>query len=310
MGPLDDVRALLRDLPGPDEAARERTAERIRRPDEPPGALGRLGELAMWLAEWTGRSPPLPTRPVIALYAGAHAVRPQDGLERRRLEALAAGAAPVNAMAQRLGAGLDVFDLAVDRPVPDIVGQPAMTERACAATIAFGMEALAKSPDLLLVGEAGGGGDLSAAAIAHALFGGEAGDWTAEGDSMVAAAAARAKAAGGNDPLDILRQLGGREIAAMTGAIVAARVQRTPVVLDGYQAAAAAAVLNALEPTALDHCLAAHASAGPGHRRLLERIGLPPLLNLELTIGEGVGATAALSLIQLACAAAAAGPAG
>lgn len=296
MSPFDDVRALLADLPPIDAAARDRAAAS-------PGVqgLGRLAEAAGWLAGWSGRTPPVVARPIIALYVGSHAAAPGAGRERARLEAFAAGAAPVNAMAQRLGAGLDAYDLAVDRPVPDIRERPAMTERACAATLAFGMEALAKSPDLLLVGEAGGGGALSAGALAHALHGGAPGDW---GDADgVARAVTRARAAGAESGLDQLAQLGGREFAAIAGAIVAARVQRVPVVLDGYAAAASAAALQAEASDALDHCLAAHAQ-GPAHGRLLAALGLKPLLDLRVTAGEGVGAAAALSLVQLACSAA------
>jgi nicotinate-nucleotide--dimethylbenzimidazole phosphoribosyltransferase len=300
MSPFDDIRALLAELPEPDEVARQRAAGS-------PGlaGLGRLAETVGWLAAWSGRTPPLPARPVIALYVGAHAAAPGDGHERERLEAFAAGRASVNAMAQRLGAGLDAYDLAVDRPVPDIRTQPAMSERACAATLAFGMEALAKTPDLLLIGEAGGGGILSSAALAYALHGGELGG-SGEQSEGVRQAATRARSEGAGAGLELLAQLGGRETAAMAGAIVAARVQRTPVVLDGFAAAAAAAALHAEAPDALDHCLAAHAQH-PAHATLLERLGLAPLLDIGISAGEGVGAAAALSLIQLACAAAASG---
>jgi nicotinate-nucleotide--dimethylbenzimidazole phosphoribosyltransferase len=296
MSPFDDFRAFLADLPGPDEGARTRMGERTPRPDAPDAALGRLAEVAVWLAGWSGRTPPQVTRPVLALYAGGHAAEEEGaGRARRRLEVLAAGGSPVNAMAQRLGAGLDAFDLAVDRPVRDMAVEAAMSVRECAATLAFGMEALAKSPDLLLVGEAGGGGDASAQALAAAFFGGEPGG--PAGDAV-----ARVREEGVTDPFELLRQLGGRETAAMTGAILAARVQRTPVILDGPEAAAAAAVLHVARPGALDHCLAAHA-ATPAHAALLAELGLVPLLTLDIRLGEGVGAVSALSLVQLACAA-------
>jgi nicotinate-nucleotide--dimethylbenzimidazole phosphoribosyltransferase len=301
--PFDDLRALLADLPGPDEAAAARTRERT-----PPG-LGGLGELAVWLSAWSGRSPPRVSRPVFAVYAGANGVAsalgaaPDPAATRARLEAMAAGGAAVNALARQLGAGLDAFDLALDRPVGDITRGPAMTEKACAGTVAFGMEALAKTPDLLLVDAIGAGTAIAAGAVAHALHRGEAVDWaTAEAASVVAAAVARASGEGGSDPLDTLRQLGGREIAAAAGAILAARIQRVPVILDGYGAAAAAAVLQALRPDAVAHCLAAQGSPEPGHRRILDALGLAPLLDLHVAAGEGAGAAPALALAQLACA--------
>ncbi len=117
---------------------------------------------------------------------------------------------------------------------------------------------------------------------------------------VVAAGVARHKAAG--DSLEILRCLGGLELAAIAGAIIAARFARTPVLLDGFACTAAAAVLHALDPHALDHCLVAHVSAEPGHRRLLDKIGKRPLLDLGMRLGEGSGAALAVNLLKAALA--------
>ena len=103
-----------------------------------------------------------------------------------------------------------------------------------------------------------------------------------------------------DDPLEVLRRLGGRELAAMAGAILAARTQRVPVLLDGYVATAAAAVLHAMRPDALDHCLAAHCSAEPAHRALLKRLGKEPLLDLGMRLGEASGAALAAGLVKAA----------
>ena len=145
--------------------------------------------------------------------------------------------------------------------------------------MAYGMEAT-EGCDILCVGEMGIGNTTIAAAICHGLFGGEAQDWVgpgtgvdAEGLKRKADAVRRAVAlhkAHLGDPLEVLRRLGGREIAPMKGALLAARMQRIPVILDGYVATAAAAVLYALRPDALDHCVAGHLSAEPEHRRLLD----------------------------------------
>ena len=280
--------------------------------------MGRLEEITDWLAAWRGVTPPKVARPVVALYAGAHGVaargvsafRPSAG--RQALELIAAGGAPISQMAAFHGAGLEVFDLAIDRPVADSVDKAAMSARECAATMAFGMEALAKQPDLLILGEVGAGNTTAAAAIAHGLYGGDAEDWTGRGGGIdddtlalkvqtVRAAVVRAKSDGADSPLEILRQVGGREIAAIVGAILAARIQKVPVLLDGYGVGAAAAVLHAMDPTALDHCMAGHVSAEPGHRLLLQRIGKVPLLDLGLYLGAATGAAAALGLVRLAC---------
>lgn len=288
--PFDDIRQLLDTLPGPAAA-------------HPRRDLGRLDEIAAWLTAWSGRNPPVVNRPIIAVYAGAHGVAdhlPPAPPTRGRLEAMAAGLAPVAQAAQALGAGLDAFDLALDRPVGDITIRAAMTEKECAATMAFGMEALAKQPDLLILGEVGHGGALAAAAACHALFGGRAAEWSEHAD-LVATAVARAKIEAG-DPLDLLRQLGGREMAAQAGAILAARMQKTPVLLDSFGAGAAAAVLVALRPDAADHCMAGQVTTEPGHAAVLARLGLRPLVDLGLADGSGTGSAGAVGIIRAACA--------
>jgi nicotinate-nucleotide--dimethylbenzimidazole phosphoribosyltransferase len=296
--PFDDIKALIDQLqPAPESGYAA----------DP--ALGRLGEIAAFLSRWrAGGGKPRVLRPIVALYAGTHGVAdkargPGSSVQvRERLEAVAAGGAAINAIAQAGGAGLEAFDLAIDRPVRDITQDAAMSERECAATMAFGMEALAKQPDLLLLGDITAGGEASAAAIALALHGGEASDWAdAAYAPLVREAVQRAEAEGSLAPLDILRQFGGREIAALAGAIVAARTQNVPVLLDGYGAVAAAAVLQAIAPRAVEHVMAAHAGAGPGQRRLLAAMGLEPLLDLNISAGEGTGAGAALALVKLAC---------
>jgi nicotinate-nucleotide--dimethylbenzimidazole phosphoribosyltransferase len=177
--------------------------------------------------------------------------------------------------------------------------------------MAYGMEAI-EACDLLCIGEMGIGNTTIAAAIAHGLYGGAAEDWVGPGTGVDAAGLARKADAVRRavalhrdhlgDPLEVLRRLGGRELAAMAGAILAARLNRVPVLLDGYVATAAAAVLHAMDPAALDHCLAGHRSAEPAHRRLLERIGKEPVLDLGMRLGEGSGAALAAAMVKAAIA--------
>lgn len=262
---------------------------------------GRLADIAAWLTAWTGKTPPAVNRPVVALYAGARQGVGPRGWARERLEAIAGGGATVSRLAGVQGAGLEAFDLAIDRPSPDLVTQASMSEKEAAATMAFGMEALAKQPDLLIPGVIVAESARTAAAVCLALFGGEASDWS-DDPEPVAAAVARARKEGmGDDPLEVLRQLGGRETAAVAGAILAARVQKVPVLLDGYAACAAAAIVQALEPTAIDHCVAAHVSPAKGHAKVLDKLGKQPLLALGVTDEEGVGGVSALALVKLAC---------
>jgi nicotinate-nucleotide--dimethylbenzimidazole phosphoribosyltransferase len=284
--PFDDILALLADLPGPDTAAEEAARNTVG-----PG-LGRLADIAGWAAAWSGRPVPQVNRPILALYAGSHAsVAAHGGAERERLEAVAAGGADVSRLAAGQGAGLEAFDLAVDRPVPDIRDSAAMGERECAATIAFGMEVMAKQPDLLIIGSIGAGAALSGAALAVAL------DRADPDQSDPKAVQAATRVRGEVSPLELLRQLGGRETAAALGAIVAARVQRTPVLLDGPAALGAAAVLDALVPGSVSHCRAADADPFG----LSACLDAPALMDVKIGYGEGSAGILALGLVRSAC---------
>lgn len=316
--PFDDVRALLAKLPGPDAGAVARVRARDAELLKPPGALGRLEELAEWLAGWQGKSPPTVDRPLVAIFAGSHGVLAQGvsaypaDVTRQMLDVFAGGGAAINQICSTFGAGLKVFDLASAKPTPDITQAPAMSETECAGTIAYGMEAVAGGVDLLVVGEMGIGNTTVAAALSHALFGGRPQDWVGRGasadDDTVArkvAAVAAARALHGShldDPLEALRRVGGRELAAIAGAILSARMERVPVVIDGFVATAAAAVLHAIDASALDHCVAGHRSAEKAHGRLLERLELKPLLDLGMRLGEGSGGALAVAVAKAAVA--------
>jgi nicotinate-nucleotide--dimethylbenzimidazole phosphoribosyltransferase len=187
-----------------------------------------------------------------------------------------------------------------------------MTEEECAMAIAYGMTAVETGVDLLAVGEMGIGNTTSAAALCCAIFGGEAEEWVGPGTGVegeglrrkleaVAEGVVRHRAES-TEPFDLLRRLGGRELAAIVGAIMAARQARVPVILDGYATTAAAAVLFAADPHALDHCIVGHRSAEPGHRRLLGKIGKPALLDLGMRLGEASGSTLAIALVKAAIA--------
>ena len=313
--PFDDIRNLVKDIPGPDDDAVAACRAREGQLTKPPGALGRLENLTEWLCAWQGRHPPKAERVVVAVFAGNHGVvaqgvaaYPQEVTMQMVANFQSDGAA-VNQICKSFDLGLKVFELALERPTRDITQDAALDEAECAATMAYGMEAT-EGCDILCVGEMGIGNTTIAAAICHGLFGGEAQDWVgpgtgvdSEGLKRKADAVSRAVAlhkAHLGDPLEVLRRLGGRELAAMAGAVLAARLQRIPVILDGYVATAAAAVLYALRPDALDHCVAGHLSAEPAHRRLLERLGLKPILALDMRLGEGSGAALAAGIVKAA----------
>lgn len=299
--PFDDYRTLLRTLPGQNEDARARAAERNARLSAQGPSLGRIGEIAEWLAAWTGRDPGV-LRPLVAIYAGTHAIA-LDGIARTQamIEHAAAGGAAVNQICAAQDLGLKIFDLALHLPVGDIRLEPALDERGCAATMAFGMEAVAGGIDLLCLAAVGEGGNVSAAAIMAAMLGGSGADWTSSPDEAAMVDAALAMhGANLKDPLEALRRLGGREIAALAGAILAARVEKVPAIIDGYAGLAAAAVLRAAEASAIDHCLLGHVSSEPGMARAAGAMGLKPVLDLSLGDGEGIGAALAAGVVRSA----------
>lgn len=317
--PFDDIRDLVARMPGPDTEAGAAAAARQQELTKPAGSLGRLEEIAVWLATWQGRHPARVEKPVVAVFAGNHGVAAR-GVSAYPIEVTAqmvanfrAGGAAINQLCRAAGAALRVFELALEIPTGDITVEDALDEKACAATIAYGMEAIAGEADLLGIGEMGIGNTAVAAAVAHGLFGGRAEDWVGRGTGVdddglrrkaeaVAAAVARMTAAHGDspDPLTVLRAVGGREIAAMAGAVLAARHARVPVLVDGYVASAAVAVLHAMDPGALDHCLFAHRSAEQAHERLLHAMGKTPLFDLGMRLGEGSATALAISLVRAA----------
>ncbi len=302
--PFDDYRDLLRRLPEPDVPARREAEARLRLLEGQGVPLGKMGQLAVWLAGWQGRSKPQILRPMVTLFAGTHGIS-RHGISTREMnetqamvEFCAAGGAAINQICAANDFGLKVFDLALHLPVDDISEGPAFDERGCAVTMAFGMEAIAGGADLICVGSLGVGGETAAAAILMALHGKAALDWIEpQGeadmterrirliDQAVALHGSHAK-----DPLEALRRLGGREIAAIAGAILAARMERIPVILDGVVSLAAAAVLHGVRRDALDHCLLGHVTPNRGQRNAAAVLGLKPLVDLEIGEGEGIGA--------------------
>jgi nicotinate-nucleotide--dimethylbenzimidazole phosphoribosyltransferase len=314
--PFDDFRLLIETLPGANTEAVESVRKRDRFLTKPPGALGRLEEIIEWLAAWTGKHRPQVTRPLVAVFAGNHGVTKQGvspyppEVTAQMVANFAAGGAAINQICIAHDLGLKVFDLALEHPTADFTEEPALDERACAATMAFGMESIAGGTDLLCIGEMGIGNTTSAAAIFAALHGGPAADWAGAGTGASPEGIAHKAAvierglelhrAHLGDPLEVLRRFGGREIAAMAGAILAARMERIPVVVDGFVATSAAAVLHACRPEAIAHCMFGHVSAEKAHRAALEKLGARPLLDLGMRLGEGTGAALAAGVIKAA----------
>lgn len=311
---LDTFRTILAGAPGPDEAARAGATARNGQLTKPPGALGRLEDLAIWYAGWRGAARPRMDAPQVIVFAGNHGVTAR-GISAFPAEVTVqmvanfeAGGAAINQLAGVFGAGVDVVALELDRPTADFTTGPAMTEAEVVAALAAGWLAVDPAADLLVVGEMGIGNTTSAAALALALYGGAAEDWAGRGTGVndagltlkarVVAEGLAANPGASADPLQALRCLGGRELAAMAGAIARARVLRLPVILDGFICTAAAAALERAVPGALDHAVAGHVSAEAAHGRLLDRLGKAPLLALGMRLGEGSGAALAIGVLK------------
>ena len=310
-----DIRRLAADLPAADAAALAACAGRESQLTKPTGALGRLEAVSSWLCAWQGTHPPRATRPRCVVFAGNHGVAARGvsafpaAVTMQMVANFEAGGAAINQLCRTFGTELAVVPLDLDCPTADFTVAPAMSEAECVAAFAVGMFAVGEA-DLLCIGEMGIANTTAAAAVAAGLFGGTGADWTGAGTGVTGEAMRRKVAAVDAglalhlpaEPLEVLRCLGGRELAAMAGAAFGARFAGVPVLLDGFVCTAAAAVLEALQPGALDHCLAAHASAEAGHRRLLERLGKVPLLDLGMRLGEASGAALAVGLIKAAVA--------
>ncbi|OHV90844.1 nicotinate-nucleotide--dimethylbenzimidazole phosphoribosyltransferase [Mesorhizobium sp. ORS 3428] len=313
---LEDLRAACLDLPAGSDTAASAVARRQDTLTKPQGSLGRLETIAAWLGRWQGREMPKLDAVKVFVFAGNHGVTAQgvsaypSEVTVQMVANFAGGGAAINQLARIAGARLDVIPLDLDHPTGDFTQVPAMDEQAFLAAVSAGYDAVTKDLDLVCFGEMGIGNTTPAAAISAALFGGGAEKWTGRGTGVDDAglirkitaieAGLKRHADALSDPLKIAAALGGRELAAIFGATLAARRNNVPVLLDGFVCTAAVAPLARLHPTGLAHTIAAHVSAESGHRRLLEALGLPPLLDLGMRLGEGSGACLAVNIVRSA----------
>ena len=310
---LNGLRGLLADMPTPDAAALQGAQDRNGQLTKPPGALGRLEDLAIWYAGWRGDARPAIEAPQVIVFAGNHGVAARGvsafppEVTVQMVANFEHGGAAINQLAKAFGARMDVVPLDLDTPTADFTAGPAMSEADVVAALRAGWDAVDAQADLLVVGEMGIGNTTSAAAIAARLFGGAAQDWTGRGTGVEGEALALktgivsdglAAHADAGDGLDVLMRLGGRELAGMAGAIARARALRIPVIMDGFICTAAAACLEHTVAGALDHVVAGHQSAEGAHGRMLEALNKAPLLSLGLRLGEGSGAALAIGVLK------------
>ena len=299
---------------------------------KPLGALGRLETLALRIGLILGSDAPVLEAPQMLVCAGDHGLAargvsayPSD-VTWQMVENFLAGGAAVSVLARQHGLALTVVDCGVRRDFqarPGLVSRriaagtadasagPAMTAGQCVQAIANGREVVRALPgNALLLGEMGIGNSSSAALLLSRLAGLDIGACTGAGTGLDAAGLARkrdvlrevlARHAAAIAPLDALAAFGGFEVATLVGAVLQAAQERRVIVVDGFIASAAVLVAQALQPHVTQRCVAAHSSAEPGHTLLLQHLGLDPLLNLDLRLGEGSGGALAWPLLESAC---------
>jgi nicotinate-nucleotide--dimethylbenzimidazole phosphoribosyltransferase len=301
---FSEVRKLLTRLPGPDEGAGSAARSRQAELTKPPGSLGRLEDLVVWLARWQGRSPPSADHPRIAVFAGNHGVAARGvsaypaEVTKQMVRNFIAGGAAINQLSALADADLRVYEMGLEQATADFTAAPAMSEAECVHALAYGMKAVEDGIDILALGEMGIANTTSAAALCLALFGGAASEWVGHGTGIddrthehktaLVADAVRFHGDALDDPLEVLRRLGGLELAAIAGAV--------------FACTAAAAVLAKIDPGLIDHCEVAHRSVEPGHTNLLQRLGKRPLLDLDMRLGEASGAALAIAIVKAAVA--------
>ena len=311
------LRAACLDLPASDQAAADAAAARETQLTKPPGSLGRLEELSCWLAAWQGRNPPSLERCEILVFAGNHGVAAQGvsayppEVTAQMVANFAVGGAAINQLARTNGANLHVTPLELDRPTADFTEVPAMTEEEFLSAVGTGYDKVSEDADLVILGEMGISNTTAAAAVSGALFGGGA-RFASTGTGVGKDGFGRKRAVIHQallchsdvlgDPLRAAAAVGGRELGAMMGACLAARHKRIPVLIDGMVSSAAVAPLKVLRADALDHTRVGHKSADAGHEFLLQELGMTPLLDLGMRLGEGTGASVALLVLRAALA--------
>lgn len=306
----------LANLPSPNSAASAAAAARQAQLTKPLGSLGKLEDIALFFAGWQQCERPVLTHARMAIFAGNHGVAAHGvsafptSVTAAMVQNFQSGGAAINALCQAAGLELCVSAIDLDRPTADFTAAPAMSSHECLDALNIGASMVDDHLHLLALGEMGIANTTAGAALAARSFGGTAIDWVGPGTGINDQAKQRKITAvdralathsyAASSAFETLRRVGGREIAAMAGAALAARLKHIPVLLDGFIGCAAIAPLAADNPAITDHCLAAHVSAEPYHGKMLAQLGLTPLLSLNMRLGEGSGAAVAANILRSA----------
>ncbi len=315
-----------------DASLRETAQARLDRLTKPLGSLGRLEELASSYVTMTGQLKPNVPHGMVFTFAADHGVAvegvsayPREVTPQMVLNFLRGGAG-VNVLARHAGVDVRVVDIGVDHEFGPVSGlldrkvmkgtrnlsvEPAMTraqtERAVTVGIELAEEAMRDGVGLIGTGEMGIGNTTPSAAVTAVMTGRPVADVTGRGTGIdeagrmhkvaVIQGALDLHCPDRTEPLDVLAKVGGLEIGGLTGLILGAAAARVPVVLDGFIAGAAALIAVGLQPLCREYLIASHRSVEQGHRVILDHLGLKPLLDLDLRLGEGTGACLGMDLV-------------
>ena len=315
----NQIDEIISSLPLADGKTTTNAAARQAQLTKPMGSLGRLEGVAIWMAGWQRRERPSIDHGQCIVFAGNHGVVKQGispfpaEVTGQMVANFKAGGAAINQLCELADLKLDVIPLDLEHPTNDLSLGPAMTENEVIAAMNIGADALDAECDYLIVGEMGIGNTTSAAALCLGRFGEDAADWAGPGTGLddkgvkhkakVIEAALANQGPIARNTVALLAAVGGRELAAIAGAVLAARLRSIPVMLDGYTSTAAASALTANgQLAALDHTMISHMSAEPGHRQLAVALDKQPLVDLQMRLGEASGAAVASLLVRAACA--------
>ena len=309
------IRALIETISPADTSLFERTMQQWNTRTKPPGSLGRLESIAAWVASVQGREDgPEVEFQALRLFAGAHGIA-EEGVSMCPTHINAQmvlnfhnGGAAINTLCRSNGIDFRAYDVGIDNPTRNFLNAPAMEEDEVTEAFLEGWNSVPEFADLFAVGEMGIGNTTPSAAIISVITKTSVETITGRGagltDELLDKKILTLKQAILNrqqelsDPLSILASVGGREIAAMTGAMMSAASKNIPVVLDGVISGAAAAIAFELQPNVIGKCIAGHRSAEPAHDAFLSHYGLEPILNLGMRLGEGTGAVVAMGVIR------------
>ncbi|MDC3140168.1 nicotinate-nucleotide--dimethylbenzimidazole phosphoribosyltransferase [Alphaproteobacteria bacterium] len=292
-----------------------------RRQDEltkPIGSLGKLEEFAIWMAGWQKKLKPTMKNPYCLVFAGNHGISNRgvsaypSEVTYQMVENFKKGGAAINQLCDLANIKLSVIPIDLDKPTRDFSEGKAMDENEVFSAMQLGFESVPPNCDLLVLGEMGISNTTSATAISCALFNEPVKLLTGIGTGLnknqlskkieIIKSALKLHGKSFKDPISILSCYGGREIAAIAGSIISARLKSIPVLLDGFVCTAAASSLILFDKMILDHCRISHLSSEQGHEIVLRNLKMEPILDLKLRLGEGSGAAIASLILRAALA--------